>query len=159
VVGAVDWYSIVDWAVVVVACAAFVGGVLVAIRDYRRLDGVDRHGVRAKARAAARLPVNGARYALVGVLALLFAAFGIGLGLNVVRDLRSHGPAQVSAARADAPRSCVPGYSVCLNPKVSDYDCAGGLGDGPRCVYGPIRVTGSDPFFLDFDGNGIGCEY
>ena len=148
-VGAVDWYSIVDWAVVVVACAAFVGGVLIAIRDYRRLDGG----------AAARLPVNGARYALVGVLALLFAAFGIGLGLNVVRDLRSHGPAQVSAARADAPRSCVPGYSVCLNPKVSDYDCAGGFGDGPRYVDGPIRVTGSDPFFLDFDGNGIGCEY
>jgi hypothetical protein len=53
---------------------------------------------------------------------------------------------------------CEPGYSVCLNPLLSDYDCAGGTGDGPAYVSGPVRVTGFDPFGLDADGNGIGCE-
>lgn len=156
---AVDWYSVVDWAVVVIAAGAFVAGVVVGIRDFRRRERTDRRGVRTKARAAAGLPINGARYLAIGVAALLLAAFGIGLGVNLVRDLRTHAPGKVTAARGDA-RRCVPGYSVCLNPKVSDYDCAGGFfADGPRFVHGPIRVTGSDPFFLDLDGNGIGCEY
>jgi hypothetical protein len=53
--------------------------------------------------------------------------------------------------------ACTPGYSRCLKP-ASDYDCAGGTGDGPRYVQGPIRVTGSDPYGLDADGNGVGCE-
>jgi hypothetical protein len=158
VLGAVDWYSIVDWAVVVVAPTAFVVGVGAAIRDYRRRERADRRGARTKARALARLPLDGARYAVAGVAALLFAAFGIGLGVNLIRDLQSHAPAPVTAARADA-SSCAPGYSVCLTPGASDYDCAGGFGNGPRYVNGPIRVTGSDPFFLDLDGNGIGCEY
>jgi hypothetical protein len=37
-------------------------------------------------------------------------------------------------------------------------DCAGGSGDGPRYVQGPIVVTGSDPYGLDRDHDGIGCE-
>jgi hypothetical protein len=159
VLGAVDWYAIVDWAVVLVAPAAFILGVAVAIRDFRRRKRADRRGVRAKAGAVAWFPINGARYAVAGVGVLLFAAFGIGLGVNLIRDLRATRPAPVTAARADAHRSCVPGYSVCLSPRASDYDCANGFGDGPRYVNGPIRVTGSDPFSLDFDGNGIGCEY
>jgi hypothetical protein len=52
---------------------------------------------------------------------------------------------------------CTPGYSPCLTP-ASDYDCAGGSGDGPRYVTGPVRVTGSDPYRLDADRDGIGCE-
>ena len=38
-----------------------------------------------------------------------------------------------------------------------DVDCEGGSGDGPRYV-GAVRVTGSDPYDLDRDGDGIGCE-
>jgi hypothetical protein len=53
--------------------------------------------------------------------------------------------------------SCTPGYSPCL-PPASDYDCAGGTGDGPKYVAGPVYVTGSDPYGLDADGDGIGCE-
>ena len=34
----------------------------------------------------------------------------------------------------------------------------GGSGDGPRYVQGPVTVTGSDPYGLDADGDGIGCE-
>lgn len=52
---------------------------------------------------------------------------------------------------------CVPGYSPCLKSGIGDYDCAGGSGDGPNYT-GPVRVTGSDPFGLDRDGNGIGCQ-
>lgn len=49
------------------------------------------------------------------------------------------------------------GYSPCLPPG-PDVDCAGGGGDGPRFVQGPVRVTGSDPYDLDRDGNGWGCQ-
>jgi len=56
-----------------------------------------------------------------------------------------------------SPSNCTPGYSPCL-PPASDYDCAGGSGNGPEYVYGTVRVTGSDPYGLDADGDGIGCE-
>jgi endonuclease YncB( thermonuclease family) len=49
------------------------------------------------------------------------------------------------------------GYSPCLPPG-SDVDCAGGSGDGPRYVEGPVRVSGSDPYDLDRDGDGTGCD-
>lgn len=52
--------------------------------------------------------------------------------------------------------SCTPGYSPCLAPK-SDYDCSGGSGDGPGYT-GLVHVTGSDPYDLDRDGDGIGCD-
>jgi len=53
--------------------------------------------------------------------------------------------------------SCTPGYDPCL-PPASDYDCAGGSGDGPEYVSGPVYVSGSDPYGLDSDGDGVGCE-
>lgn len=53
--------------------------------------------------------------------------------------------------------SCTPGYRPCLAPAY-DYDCAGGSGDGPKYAYGPIYVTGSDPYDLDYDGDGVACE-
>ena len=46
----------------------------------------------------------------------------------------------------------------CLKPNVSDYDCAGGSGNGPYYVRGPIRVVGNDHYRLDADGDGIACE-
>lgn len=52
---------------------------------------------------------------------------------------------------------CTPGYSPCIPPG-SDVDCAGGSGDGPRYVSGPVQVTGSDPYGLDADNDGVGCE-
>lgn len=52
---------------------------------------------------------------------------------------------------------CTSGYSPCL-PPASDYDCAGGSGDGPAYADGPIYVTGSDPYGLDADGDGVACE-
>jgi hypothetical protein len=52
---------------------------------------------------------------------------------------------------------CTPGYSPCIPPG-DDVDCAGGSGNGPRYVTGPIQVTGSDPYRLDADHNGVGCQ-
>jgi hypothetical protein len=54
-------------------------------------------------------------------------------------------------------RNCTPGYSPCL-PPASDYDCRGGSGNGPE-YSGLVRVTGSDPYDLDRDGDGKACEW
>ena len=57
------------------------------------------------------------------------------------------------------PAQCDPSYpDVCLDPAVEDYDCAGGSGNGPEYVEGPIRVRPPDPFDLDREGDGWGCE-
>ena len=53
--------------------------------------------------------------------------------------------------------NCTPGYTPCL-PRASDYDCRGNGGNGPKYVDGPVRVKGSDPYDLDRDGNGVGCQ-
>lgn len=58
---------------------------------------------------------------------------------------------------AEKTRSCHPSYSGCLNPDASDYDCAGGSGNGPHYT-GPVRVIGPDVFGLDRDRDGWGCE-
>lgn len=52
--------------------------------------------------------------------------------------------------------NCTPGYTPCLAP-ASDYDCAGGSGNGPAYT-GYVKVTGSDPYDLDSDGDGGACE-
>jgi hypothetical protein len=58
---------------------------------------------------------------------------------------------------------CTPGYSPCI-PLGPDVDCAGGSGNGPRyegqggVPNGPFKVTGSDPYGLDGNNNGVGCE-
>jgi hypothetical protein len=54
-------------------------------------------------------------------------------------------------------RNCTPGYSPCL-PPAFDYDCRGNGGNGPKYVDGPVRVTRPDPYDLDRDGNGVGCQ-
>jgi hypothetical protein len=56
-------------------------------------------------------------------------------------------------------RDCDPSYpDVCLDPDAADYDCAGGSGNGPEYVDGPLRVRPPDPFDLDREGDGWGCE-
>ena len=47
------------------------------------------------------------------------------------------------------PSNCTPGYSPCLAPR-ADWDC-GEIGH-------PVAVTGSDPYRLDRDGDGTGCD-
>jgi hypothetical protein len=69
-------------------------------------------------------------------------------------------PPTAPAPPATTPaQNCDSSYpDVCLDPTVADYDCAGGSGNGPEYVEGPIRVRPPDPFDLDRDGDGWGCE-
>lgn len=58
-----------------------------------------------------------------------------------------------------AAQQCHPSYrGVCIPPRGGDVDCAGGSGNGPRYVRGPVQVVGPDPYRLDRDGDGIACE-
>lgn len=53
---------------------------------------------------------------------------------------------------------CDPNYEGACVPIDSDVDCAGGSGNGPSYVEGPVRVVGSDIYRLDSDDDGVGCE-
>ncbi len=64
----------------------------------------------------------------------------------------------VRPAAPAAPSGCDPNYSGACVPIASDVDCAGGSGNGPAYVRGPVRVVGSDIYGLDRDGDGLGCE-
>ena len=58
-----------------------------------------------------------------------------------------------------APSTCDPNYAgQCLKDGIGDYDCSSGSGNGPNYVYGTVRVVGADPFRLDADHDGLGCE-
>jgi hypothetical protein len=50
------------------------------------------------------------------------------------------------------------GYDPCIPPG-DDVDCASGEGNGPRYVDGPVYVDGADPYGLDANYDGVGCEW
>jgi hypothetical protein len=58
----------------------------------------------------------------------------------------------VSTPNNPSGAGCQPGYSPCL-PRVPDLNCA----DIPSSKR-PVHVTGSDPYRLDGDGDGLACE-
>jgi hypothetical protein len=65
------------------------------------------------------------------------------------------GQASARPSAGSAPSTsaaCAPGYRPCL-PVRADLDC-----DQIADELKPIRVTGSDPYGLDGDGDGLGCE-
>lgn len=69
--------------------------------------------------------------------------------------------AAAAAKPAPAPlvqSGCDPNYAGACVPVASDVDCAGGKGNGPAYVRGPVTVVGSDIYGLDNDHDGIGCE-
>jgi hypothetical protein len=68
-------------------------------------------------------------------------------------------PAQQQAPTQPPAQSCHPSYAgACLDPNASDYDCAGGSGNGPLYT-GPVQIVGPDVFDLDGnDHDGLGCE-
>ena len=68
-------------------------------------------------------------------------------------------PAPSETVPAEPQDDCHPSYrGDCLDPGASDYDCAGGSGDGPEYANGPIEVVGDDEYDLDRDGDGTACE-
>jgi hypothetical protein len=69
------------------------------------------------------------------------------------------GVAVTRKTKPSTPPGCDPNYTgACLDPHAADYDCAGGEGDGPEYVEGPITVVGEDHFDLDSNGDNIACE-
>jgi len=68
----------------------------------------------------------------------------------VLKGTRAPQPAQPTG-------QCDPNYGGCV-PIAYDVDCAGGSGDGPAYVSGPVQVIGSDIYDLDRDGDGWGCD-
>lgn len=67
-------------------------------------------------------------------------------------------PAAPAAPAAPVQSGCDPNYAGACVPVDSDVDCAGGKGNGPSYVRGPVTVIGSDIYGLDNDHDGIGCE-
>jgi resuscitation-promoting factor RpfB len=63
----------------------------------------------------------------------------------------------IAIGTKQAGNGCDPNYTPCV-PIASDVDCAGGSGNGPAYVDGPIQVIGSDPYDLDRDGDGVACD-
>lgn len=61
-------------------------------------------------------------------------------------------------APAPAASACDGNYTGACVPIASDVDCAGGSGNGPAYVTGPVRIVGSDVYDLDRDGDGIACD-
>ncbi len=66
-------------------------------------------------------------------------------------------PPPAAPVKPQPSQSCHPSYSGCLKVGAGDYDCAGGSGNGPNYT-GRVEVLGSDPFDLDRDNDGVGCE-
>lgn len=81
-----------------------------------------------------------------------------------VTEVTAHGTREPPAAApapfvaADPAAQCDPNYADACVPIASDVDCAGGKGNGPAYVQGPVRVVGTDIYDLDRDGDGIGCD-
>jgi hypothetical protein len=93
------------------------------------------------------------------VLLALALSTTIAVGGPSIASAGSDGSATAKASVAKKKKRCDPNYKGrCLKPNVSDYDCAGGSGNGPYYVRGPVRVVGNDHYRLDSDRDGIGCE-
>ena len=79
--------------------------------------------------------------------------------VDEVTSVGTRVPEPVAAAEP-APESngCDSNYADVCVPIASDVDCAGGSGNGPAYVDGPVRIVGVDVYDLDRDGDGIACD-
>lgn len=105
----------------------------------------------------------GLRFASMGRLTALTIGFAMGLTFAPAAYAEPGGGsfAQSLGSVARMPQTlspCDPNYSGECVPIASDVDCAGGSGNGPAYVSGPVTVVGKDVYGLDRDGNGVGCE-
>lgn len=77
-----------------------------------------------------------------------------------VNEIIAIGSRQAPPPPPPAPvdNGCDPNYEGACVPVSSDVDCAGGSGNGPAYVDGPVWIVGSDVYDLDRDGDGIACD-
>lgn len=81
--------------------------------------------------------------------------------IAAVSEITANGirqPAPPPPAPVAGGGGCDPNYSGACVPISSDVDCAGGSGNGPAYVQGPVTVVGTDIYDLDRDGDGIACD-
>jgi hypothetical protein len=84
---------------------------------------------------------------------------GVQIGKKLIRKVVAKAPVtRVIVVGTRKALQCDPNYSGACVPIASDVDCAGGSGNGPAYVQGPVRVVGTDIYGLDADGDGIGCD-
>lgn len=84
---------------------------------------------------------------------------GAGLWGATLTPIPTSAPTQKPPPPTAAEGNCHPSYqNVCILMGIGDYDCAGGSGNGPNYVRGPVLVVGYDEFGLDGNGDGVGCE-
>ncbi|WP_407359246.1 G5 domain-containing protein [Microbacterium sp. LTA6] len=96
---------------------------------------------------------------------------GIEISREVIKEVVQTAPVnEVTAIGSKAPVAapvpfaqqgggdCDSNYADACVPISSDVDCAGGSGNGPDYVQGPVRIVGSDIYDLDRDGDGIACD-
>jgi resuscitation-promoting factor RpfB len=84
---------------------------------------------------------------------------GVRTAKRLIRQVITRRPVtRVVAVGTKQVRRCDPNYSGACVPIASDVDCAGGSGNGPAYVSGPVRVVGSDIYDLDRDGDGTACD-
>jgi hypothetical protein len=83
---------------------------------------------------------------------------GVETGRTLVRQVTTRAPVNKVVAVGTKKSNCDPNYSGACVPIASDVDCAGGSGNGPAYVRGPVYVIGTDIYDLDRDGDGVGCD-
>jgi len=76
------------------------------------------------------------------------------VGKRAPRSVAPRAPRPSTAAT----EGCNRNYTPCVPDDPVDVDCAGGTGNGPSYVAGPVWVIGKDVYGLDADHDGIGCE-
>lgn len=81
----------------------------------------------------------------------------LAIGCTTTQTSPQTGKNQPTSQANESASQCDPNYSGCV-PIASDVDCAGGGGNGPAYVKGPVTVIGKDIYGLDRDGDGVGCE-
>ncbi|MBG6092916.1 G5 domain-containing protein [Actinomadura viridis] len=84
---------------------------------------------------------------------------GVQTRKKLVREAVTRPPVdRVIAVGTKRASRCDPNYGGGCVPIATDVDCAGGSGNGPAYVSGPVRVVGTDIYDLDRDGDGIACD-
>ena len=80
--------------------------------------------------------------ALITVLLVMLS--GCGPAANTISP-----PAKTAPANKPNTKKCTPGYHPCLPPR-AHYDCSD--------IKGRVFVSGDDPYRLDRDYDGVGCD-
>lgn len=139
--------AIALWAWLLIAAGT---GLLVGLESWAWM----RYGTSAIALAIGGAISIGVTLAIAAIC--LAIAYGALSGITGVDPLGWEANSSSSSSSSGA---CDPNYKgECLDPNASDYDCAGGSGDGPEYT-GPVEVVGSDVFGLDRDGDGYACGW